>query len=173
MQYTSGINLLIMDTSCVWALKFETATPRHYHQRYHSPMLRCPQMNETDRWSRSSWQDAYSIHRCSGSDLGVWGSVTCVDTSLHCVCTIPVSTTSSFCVYMRCLHACGSLGTSPPGEWVETWTQEHRNTRPSEQRIAHEFGICLISILTDDGHCISQILRPEQQRNAETLAHLA
>ena len=57
------------------------------------------------RWSRSSWQDAYSIHRCSGSDLGVRGSVTCVDTSLHRVCTILVSTTSSFCVYVRATHS--------------------------------------------------------------------
>ena len=57
------------------------------------------------RWSRSSWQDAYSIHRCSGSDLGVRGSVTCVDTSLHRVCTVSVSTTSSFCVYVRAGHS--------------------------------------------------------------------
>ena len=57
------------------------------------------------RWSRSSWQDAYSIHRCSGSDLGVRGSVTCVDTSLHRVCTILVSTTSSFCVYVHAGHS--------------------------------------------------------------------
>ena len=57
------------------------------------------------RWSRSSWQDAYSIHRCSGSDLGVRGSVTCVDTSLHRVCTIPVFTTTSFCVYVHVGHS--------------------------------------------------------------------
>ena len=57
------------------------------------------------RWSRSSWQDAYSIHRCSGSDLGVRGSVTCVDTSLHHVCTILVFTTTSFCVYVRAGHS--------------------------------------------------------------------
>ena len=56
-------------------------------------------------WSRSSWQDAYSIHRCSGSDLGVQGSVTCVDTLLHHVCTIPVFTTSLFCVYMCAGHS--------------------------------------------------------------------
>ena len=57
------------------------------------------------RWSRSSWQDAYSIHWCLGSDMGVRGSVTCVDTLLHCVCTIPVFTTTSLCVYVRTASA--------------------------------------------------------------------
>ena len=36
---------------------------------------------EGGTWSRSSWQMSYSIHWCSGSYIGVWGSVTDLDTS--------------------------------------------------------------------------------------------
>ena len=61
--------------------------------------------HEPIRWSRSSWQMSYSIHWCSGSYIGVRGSVTHLDTSLHHVCMIPVSTTSSFCVYVRAGHS--------------------------------------------------------------------
>ena len=46
-------------------------------------------------WSRSSWQMSYSIHWCSGSYIGVWGSVTHLDTLLHHVCMISVFTTTS------------------------------------------------------------------------------
>ena len=57
------------------------------------------------RWSRSSWQMSYSIHWCSGSYIGVQGSVTHLDTSLHSVCSISVFTTTSFCVYVRVGHS--------------------------------------------------------------------
>ena len=56
-------------------------------------------------WSRSSWQMSYSIHWCLGSYIGVQGSVTHLDTLLHSVCSISVSTTSLFCVYMRTGHS--------------------------------------------------------------------
>ena len=56
------------------------------------------------QWSRSSWQMSYSIHWCSGSYIGVWGSVMHLDTSLHSVCSISVFTTTSFCVYVLAGH---------------------------------------------------------------------
>ena len=51
-------------------------------------------------WSRSSWQMSYSIHWCSGSYLGVRGSVVHLHTLFHCVCSISVFTTTSLCVYV-------------------------------------------------------------------------
>ena len=45
-------------------------------------------------WSRSSWQMSYSIHWCSGSYIGVRGSVMHLHTLFHCVCSISVFTTT-------------------------------------------------------------------------------
>ena len=56
-------------------------------------------------WSSSCWKMSYSIYWCSGSYIGVWGSVTHLDTSLHSVCSISVSTTTSFCVYVHVGHS--------------------------------------------------------------------
>ena len=64
-----------------------------------------PSSDSISWWSRPSWQMSSSIHQFSWSYIGVRGSVTHLDTSLHSVCSTSVSTTSLFCVYVRMSHS--------------------------------------------------------------------
>ena len=73
---------------------------------------------EGGTWSRSSWQMPYSIHWCLGSYIGIWGSVMHLHTSLHCVCSISVFTTTTS-VTMCMWHQLGPL----QWVWLSTFHQ--------------------------------------------------
>ena len=95
--------------------------------------LSCTKMGWSHRWSRSCWQMSYSIHWCSGSDLGVRGSVTCVDTSLHRVCMISVSTTLLFSVYVRVGHSAPLHRMAQKLRYLLSSTDSCQNLVESEQ----------------------------------------